>query len=110
MFKTNSGFTLVELIVVIAILAILATIAIPSYGGYVEKAETQADTATANMIKTAVLAAYAEEGETVTAIEIKNGAVTGLSGDAEANFKVYYPDEIPSDLNATWNGSEWKFD
>lgn len=39
MFKSNGGFTLVELIVVIAILAILATIAVPAYSKYVSKAE-----------------------------------------------------------------------
>ncbi len=38
MFKSNGGFTLVELIVVIAILAILAGIAVPAYSGYIEKA------------------------------------------------------------------------
>ena len=39
MFKSNGGFTLVELIVVIAILAILAGVAIPAYTGYIEKAQ-----------------------------------------------------------------------
>ena len=38
MFKSNGGFTLVELIVVIAILAILAGIAVPAYTGYIDKA------------------------------------------------------------------------
>lgn len=40
MFKSNGGFTLVELIVVIAILAILASVAVPAYSGYIAKAES----------------------------------------------------------------------
>ena len=38
MFKSNGGFTLVELIVVIAILGLLAGIGIPAYSKYIAKA------------------------------------------------------------------------
>ena len=38
MFKSNGGFTLVELIVVIAILGLLAGIGIPAYSNYMTKA------------------------------------------------------------------------
>jgi len=40
MFKSNGGFTLVELIVVIAILAILAGVTIPAYSNYASKAQS----------------------------------------------------------------------
>ena len=44
MFKSNGGFTLVELIVVIAILAILAGIGVPAYSSYIQKAtDTKGD-------------------------------------------------------------------
>ena len=44
----NSGFTLVELMIVVAIIALLAAIAYPSYTRYVEKAR-RADAKTALM-------------------------------------------------------------
>ena len=41
MFKSNGGFTLVELIIVVAVLAILAAITIPNYADVVSSAETK---------------------------------------------------------------------
>ena len=69
MFKSNGGFTLVELIVVIAILAILAGVAVPAYSGYIAKANETADVAVLGSIKTAIQGAYAIVG-TVDSIEI----------------------------------------
>lgn len=55
MFKSNGGFTLVELIVVIAILAILAGVAVPAYSGYISKAQEASDMTLLDSVKTAVV-------------------------------------------------------
>ena len=75
MFKSNGGFTLVELIVVIAILAILAGVALPAYSGYIEKANEAADLQILSAVYTAAAASLAEEGEAVSEITVTNGAV-----------------------------------
>jgi type IV pilus assembly protein PilE len=37
--KTNSGFTLIEMMMVVALIAILAVIALPAYNGYVNRSK-----------------------------------------------------------------------
>ena len=51
----NSGFTLVELIIVIAIVAILSAVAAPQYIKYVEKSKISTDMDTATNIKSAII-------------------------------------------------------
>ena len=56
----NKGFTLVELIVVLVILAILAAILVPTLLGYIDRARSEKDFATAQAIR---VAAQAEADE-----------------------------------------------
>ena len=103
MFKSNGGFTLVELIVVIAILAILAGVAVPAYSAYIDNANKAADDAKIETIETAMASALAmkglnleEDGVTYFAITTANGKTTisiptALASDetAEAIFAQY---------------------
>ena len=75
MFKSNGGFTLVELIVVIAILAILAGVAVPAYSGYISKANEAADLTLLDSVKTAAVFNAMEQNPeaTVTKITINKG-------------------------------------
>lgn len=82
----KAGFTLVELIVVIAILGILAGVAVPSYTGYVKKANDAAVESQLAAIKTAAEASATLDNETLHSIDVTAaGVVTakvGTSGSA----------------------------
>ena len=111
MFKSNGGFTLVELIVVIAILAILAGVAVPAYSGYIKNANETSDNQALEAVETAMIAALGMEGKQTassqTYFELKstttngktvqtlngkdlNGTEAGLGNKVWDNFVQFY--------------------
>lgn len=99
MFKSNGGFTLVELIVVIAILAILAGVALPAYSGYITKAKDAAAITELDAVATAVQAARATatgEIKTIT-VDGTTGAVTvdpALTDTQKTDFELFYGEDV----------------
>ncbi len=118
MFKSNKGFTLVELIVVIAILAILAGVAVPAYTGYITRANDAAIITELDAIKTAVQATYATK-EMPTEIIVTESTVMVGTEDLVTNgsdfmtfygkntFSIDFDDTSYEGKNAKWANNEW---
>ena len=81
--KKNSGFTLVELIIVIAIMAALVAVLAPQYMKYVDKSRKTADQTTADQIFTACKVAATDETISDSFTVTWDG--TNLSFSTEAN-------------------------
>ena len=83
MKKNNTGFSLVELIIVIAIMAILAGALAPALIKYINKSRRSADISNADTIRTACQTAMSDE-DAMVAIG------TGVTGASVSDLKSSY--------------------
>src|SRR5690625_1050306 len=104
--RKQSGFTLIELMIVVAILAILMAIAIPAYQDYTIRAQVSEGMNLAGAARTSVAEYWTDkgswptdnteaglevassiQGEYVTQVEVNDGEITITYGN-EANAKI----------------------
>ena len=88
-YKKQTGFTIVELLVVVVVIAILASITIVSYNGITERTAVVVESASARNWEKSVTVAY-----------VNNGALA-LPDPADGLFALYWCLGLPTDYPAT---------
>ncbi|MDV7104461.1 pilin [Vibrio sp. TH_r3] len=98
LIKRNSGFTLIELMIVVAVIGVLSSIAIPQYQNYIKKSQLGAALATISALKINIEDYLATNGQfpalTNANISAQLGSTTSPIGDLESK----------SDANAQYSG------
>ena len=96
--KLQTGFTLVELIIVVAIISILASIAIPAYNGYIETSK-RSDAQASLMALAIAQEKYRATNPTYTTV------IGDLNGVSSASESGYYTLAVTAASGATFTAT-----
>jgi type IV pilus assembly protein PilA len=92
--KLQTGFTLIELMIVVAIIGILAAIAIPAYQNYTIRAQVTEGLTLADGWKTAIAEYYANTGTWPTTANLTAAGQVASTGKYESSVSVTTPGTI----------------
>ena len=125
--RAQTGFTLIELMIVIAIIGILASVALPAYQAYVKKAKFSEVVMAVSMVKSAINVCYAirgagdlskcdteaeigvylsdaEEAPMVNSVTLTTDtAVITATGSAAVDGQTFILTPVGDGKNLTWN-------
>ena len=96
--KLQTGFTLVELIIIVAIISILASIAIPAYNGYIETSK-RSDAQASLMALAIAQEKYRATNPTYTTV------IGDLNGVSSASESGYYTLAVTAASGATFTAT-----
>ena len=103
MQKSQSGFTLIELMIVVAIIGILAAVALPAYQDYTKRSHVTEGMALASAAKTSVAEYFSSKGAfpnnntqagLVSASSITGNAVKGISIGNSGVITITYNEKV----------------
>jgi type IV pilus assembly protein PilA len=104
-FKKNSGFTLIELMVVITIILVMLGFLVPKLYGYQVKAKQTKAINTAKQIQTAAMSSYSEDNQKFVENDVIStiGNLTGVDTTSTPPTTIVTPGTTDQDITVKFD-------